>query len=479
MKKIFSLFIILIMSLNVFSQVYEAEEADLYGAKNNNSLDGYSGSGYAQFISYDASCVAFNVDIKKDGEYAVKLRYALPSTSANVAFKIEYDEEGYLCAQRLMSSKKYKDLYANNIAYFTAGEHQIFVTGLRGEWCLDYIELVEVTDKLKNKILPQGDLVNKKASKEAKRLYDYLWSIRGKGILSGQQIYNGNTEDIKAIEAATGKTPAVLGIDLIDFSPSRVQRGANAGRVLSVAKNHWKAGGIVTCCWHWNAPMGLLDLDQPEKHWYDGFRSGATTFNFVKGLNDTDSEEYKLIIRDIDAIAKQLKYLKDSNVPVLWRPLHEASGGWFWWGARGADAYIKLYQLLFDRLVNHHQLDNLIWVWNGQDPYWYPGDEYVDIISYDYYPSRYRHGNANEYLELIQSASAYPKICAISENGSLPNIVKLEKEKSLWTWFCTWNGNFAVKNKKYSEEYTKLSTLQLYYNNPYCITRDEVPDLIN
>lgn len=479
MRKSLVLFLVMIMSVSGFAMKYEAEDADLYGAKNKTTVEGFSGNGYAEFISYDSSCVAFNINVKKDGDYAIKLHYALPSSSANVAFKIEYDEEGYLCAQRLEPSKKYKSIYANNIAYLKAGEHQIFVTGLRGEWCLDYIEVVEVNDKIRKTVLPEPVLNNKNATKEAKKLFSYIWSIRGKGILSGQQIYNANTEDIKAIEAATGKTPAVLGIDLIDFSPSRVQKGANAGRVLSVAKNHWRAGGIVTCCWHWNAPMGLLDLNQPEKHWYDGFRTGATTFNFVNGLKDENSEEYKLMIRDIDAIAKQLKSLQDSNVPVLWRPLHEASGGWFWWGARGADSYIQLYRLVYDRLVNHHGLNNLIWVWNGQDPYWYPGDEYVDIISYDYYPTKYRHGTANEYLEKIQSATSMPKICAISENGSLPNIVKLEKEKSVWTWFCTWNGEFAVKNKQYSEEYTKLSTLQLYYNNPYCITRDEVPDLIN
>ena len=111
----------------------------------------------------------FNINVKKDGDYAIKLHYALPSSSANVAFKIEYDEEGYLCAQRLEPSKKYKSIYANNIAYLKAGEHQIFVTGLRGEWCLDYIEVVEVNDKIRKTVLPEPVLNNKKATKEIGR----------------------------------------------------------------------------------------------------------------------------------------------------------------------------------------------------------------------------------------------------------------------------------------------------------------------
>ena len=69
-------------------------------------------------------------------------------------------------------------------------------------------------------------------------------------------------------------------------------------------------------------------------------------------------EGYDLLIRDIDAIAEQLKRLQDAGVPVLWRPLHEASGGWFWWGNAGAEAYKELYVLLYDRLTNHHDRGN-------------------------------------------------------------------------------------------------------------------------
>ena len=95
-------------------------------------------------------------------------------------------------------------------------------------------------------------------------------------------------------------------------------------------------------------------------------------------MNGEDEEGYELLMKDIDAIAQQLLILQEADVPILWRPLHEASGGWFWWGASGAEAYKQLYILLYDKLTNEYGLNNLIWLWNGQDADWYPGDEYVD-----------------------------------------------------------------------------------------------------
>ena len=93
------------------------------------------------------------------------------------------------------------------------------------------------------------------------------------------------------------------------------------------------------------------------------------------------------MIRDIDAIAVELTKLRDAHVPVLWRPLHEAEGGWFWWGAQGPKNYVRLYRLLYDRLTKVHKLDNLIWVYtSGGKPEWYPGDDVVDIIGADAYP---------------------------------------------------------------------------------------------
>lgn len=85
---------------------------------------------------------------------------------------------------------------------------------------------------------------------------------------------------------------------------------------------------------------------------------------------DTTNANYTLLIKDIDTIAVQLKKLQDNGVPVLFRPLHEAEGKWFWWGAQGPEPAKKLYKIVFDRLTRVHKLQNLVWVWNSVAKDW-------------------------------------------------------------------------------------------------------------
>ena len=65
------------------------------------------------------------------------------------------------------------------------------------------------------------------------------------------------------------------------------------------------------------------------------------------------------------------------HVPVLWRPLHEANGRWFWWGAKGPEPLRKLWQMMFVNFTAKHRLNNLIWVFSpGAETDladWYPG----------------------------------------------------------------------------------------------------------
>ena len=168
--------------------------------------------------------------------------------------------------------------------------------------------------------------------------------------------------------------------------------------------------------------------------------------------------------------------LQEADIPVLWRPIHEASGGWFWWGARGSKNYIELYKILYDRLVNYHKLNNLIWVWNAQDAKWYPGDEYVDVLSFDTYPGKRIYKTFDNELAELQSATSVTKLYALSENGPLPDITKLAQQNGIWSWFCTWNSEFVIdSNDNFSEEYTDLSHFKTFYDNPFVITKDELP----
>ncbi|OYP24988.1 hypothetical protein CG709_07350 [Lachnotalea glycerini] len=131
----------------------------------------------------------------------------------------------------------------------------------------------------------------------------------------------------------------------------------------------------------------------------------------------TISEECYLLVRDIDVISGYLDKLQQADVTVLWRPLHEASGGWFWWGAQGPDSYKWLYKLMFERQTNYHKLNNLIWIWNGQDQDWYPGDEYCDIVGTDIYAEKQSYSVLPDQFMKTVNYSDGTKMAALSENG--------------------------------------------------------------
>ncbi|WP_224723035.1 glycosyl hydrolase [Paenibacillus vietnamensis] len=325
-------------------------------------------------------------------------------------------------------------------------------------------------------------LVNPNAEDNAKRLMTYLCDIYGKRTLTGQQIGVLSAPEMTIIREVTGHYPAVYGFDFMNYSPSRTERGSTCSDT-DIAIDWWNGGGIVTFCWHWNAPKDLLDIP-PERSWSRGFYTEATSFDVKKAMDDPDSEEYRLILRDIDAIAVQLRRLQTAGVPVLWRPLHEASGGWFWWGARGAEPCVRLWKLMYDRMTNLHKLNHLIWVWNGQHADWYPGDEYVDIIGEDIYPPKKNYDSQYERFQAALSYTGRKKIVALTENGPLPDPDLMLADGALWSWSCTWYGDFVYVtddegNRTYSGEYTEREQLIKFYRHPFTLTKDELPDLKN
>ena len=335
---------------------------------------------------------------------------------------------------------------------------------------------------INDSFLPCGRLTDEKPKEITSRdvayynkekLMKYFKRIYGKKILSGQHVSRGLME-VAAIYKVTGKKPAILGFDFMDYSPSRVERGAQ-GVETEEAIQWWREGGIITFCWHWNAPMGLIDR-RPDKYWYDGYNTNATTFNFAKGINNPESKEYQLMIRDIDVIAAELQKIQKEGAPVLWRPLHEASGGWFWWGSQGPEPYKKLWRIMYDRLTNYHRLNNLIWVWNGEDPRWYPGDDMVDIVGRDFYGDKRDYSpRAEEFKKVEKYANTY-KMVAFTETGVVPDPDLLKKTGAKWLWYMTWSEELVLDNqKKYSEEYTEAKMLKKVYRHRYVITRDELP----
>ncbi|MDR3020765.1 MAG: glycoside hydrolase family 26 protein [Treponema sp.] len=330
-------------------------------------------------------------------------------------------------------------------------------------------------------------------SPNTKRLFNYLTDQYGKSIISGQMDTSWTTNDIMdmitRVHTDTGKYPALKGFDFIQIHsnnrPSLGGReqineaiewweGKNNG--VSLLPNRPNVHGIVTFCWHWRT--GLRDE----------FYTDRTSFRIpwrVGGLN-TESEDFKKIIEDLDKAALRLTTLRDLDIPVLWRPLHEASGGWFWWGASGPRPYIALWEFMYDYFTYEKGLNNLIWVWNGQNKDWYPNPETVDIVGYDFYPSTVRNyaSHIRVFTETQNMVPERNRMVALTENGAIPDPDECIKDGAMWSWFMTWNdgynsqqGDTHKDNFWTGEHHNTQAHKMKVYHHPAVITLDKLPDL--
>ncbi len=298
--------------------------------------------------------------------------------------------------------------------------------------------------------------------------------------LAGQHCEYGTIgSECYAIHRVTGKYPAILGLDMMSYSPARREQGGSGGNSVEQAIKFHDQGGIVTFCWHWNAPNAYLKegTDNGNPRWWGGFYTRNTDYDIGAVMNGSDPAGKEYLDRDIKAIAEELLRLQEAGIPVLWRPLHEASGGWFWWGAKGAEPFKQLWVYLFNELTYTYGCNNLIWIWNASTPDWYPGDEYVDIIGEDVYADAHDYNAQNSKFSKLLEVPGENKILALTEVGVVPDIDQLILTNARWLWFNTWGGDFVHKKLQYSDEYTEAEFLKKVYDSEYVITLDELPKL--
>ena len=277
--------------------------------------------------------------------------------------------------------------------------------------------------------------VNPHATPAARALLATLYANRGKRIIAGQ--HNYNHEPGRYTERATeiaGRAPIVWGTDFIwngteDPGP----------RIVREAIARHRAGAIVTLMWHAGRPQ-----DDPPFDWTRSIQAEMTDAEW-RELTTPGTALNARWTRQVDVVAGYLAELRDAGVPVLWRPYHEMNGVWFWWGdKRGPNGYAKLYRMLYDRFVNVHHLDNLLWVWDANGPrdipkdeafsyaLYYPGPRYVDVLATDIYNFDYEQ---KDYEELKRLARGKP--IALGEVGELPKPEILDAQPD-WSWFMVW-----------------------------------------
>ena len=309
------------------------------------------------------------------------------------------------------------------------------------------------------------------AGQEVKNVLEYLAGISGKKVITGQHTQTMDMEELAVIERETGKQPALLGFELLSYSPNINYLDTDDECMTEVSGNlgtlrrawEWaEKKGLITFVWHWFSPLGGRSKS---------FYTRNTDFDPSKAVVE-GTAEYKALISDMDMMAGLLRPFADKHVPILWRPFHEGEGDWFWWGSKGPKTLKKLYRLMFDRFTKVHGLHDLIWVWNAPLPECYPGDDAVDVISRDLYPEKHCHGPLLEqYEELIKITQA-PKPVIIGEVGTLPDIDAAVEKGACWSSYMTWSKVFTL-----TETFTTYDYLRKTYNSPAAVTKADLPEL--
>lgn len=465
------------------------------GWKGNSAEDGtgvdfdltnFSGKGFS-YLDQKGTTVAVTVDVPEAGLYEMNICYAEPY---DLNKKVQYlningVNQGEVSFRHNVTFAE----TSGGVVNLKKGKNTIELKAYWGYTFFDYLTLQPADESLTN-LTPTRQLSNPNASDSTKRLYNYLCDVYGEHILSGQQEYCGshnynswndpdtfikdNEAEFEYIMEQTGEQPAIRGIDFLAYNTTSDWRDQAPERCIEWVNEY---GGIATVSWHWNVPT---EKGSTTTAFYVE-STGNTPFTTFSAKNAVTEGtwEHELILKDIELIAGELQKLEDADVPILWRPLHEAEGAWFWWGADGPEACKALYRLLYDQLTNVYGLDNLIWQWTGYtyetSADWYPGDDVVDMIGYDKYNAVDGMPNlssiSSTFYSLVQSTDG-EKMVAMTENDSIPSLENLVNDKAAWLYFCPWYMNYLT-----SEQNNPVENLVEIYQSEYCITLDELPDL--
>lgn len=461
-----------------FSTVVEAEMVEASGGITlKTEKKGYFGDGYIDIS--DNTAFLLTVDIPASQYYKITVRHCAGSHKENPL---------------LFNGLKAMDIYSENGdwvdttvdgIFLEKGENKITLGAGWSWFSLDSIR-IENGEPLSDDIYDGIDdtLCNPYANLKTQNIYQYLKAVYGKRTLSGQCTDYGNNTETDALYMGLGKYPAVRTFDFI-FDSMSYCHGEPKAKDVELAIQWSNDGGLVVYDWHWYAPYDKCS-----------FYTDDTKFSLANAVTDTElsmlsleelrqlqesgkiSIEALKIIEDIDNISALMQRMEDADVTVMWRPMHEASGGWFWWGASGADAYKWLWKLMYHRMTDYHELDNLIWVWNAQSADWYPGDEYCDIAAIDIYSAAYDYGTSPSVLADMSTWSDSKKLVTMSECATMPDPDLIIRDNAYWLWFAVWNWDFIVKNgtTELSDAYTSFDMMKKVYSSDVIITRDQLPD---
>jgi mannan endo-1,4-beta-mannosidase len=275
---------------------------------------------------------------------------------------------------------------------------------------------------------------------------------------------SASIDELGTIQRATGRWPVMIGLDYCGWNEGEAMIDVRQPNQL--AREYWQAGGLVNLSWH--AP-------NPANPKGGGLRDqGVNLRNLL-----TPGVTHDRWMQALDQIAEGLLELQKAGVVVIWRPLHEMNGGWFWWGAKEPADFIAVWRHMFDYLTHTKKLHNLIWAYSpnhGQKPadVYYPGDAYADLVGLDAYTD---HINPKKIVG-FDRYTGIRKPVGLTEFGphgaSNPPgdydfrrlLDGIQKNFPQLRHFLCWNEKWNPAANKFAKE---------FYTDPRVITRENLP----
>jgi mannan endo-1,4-beta-mannosidase len=435
-RKIFTILPLLLFCnflLKAVPTIYEAETGTLTGVNVSTAVGGYTGTGYVTNFDAGGDNLNINITVGSAGVYKLYVRYRSPFGDKTQDIYVN----GVFFSNAVFTNTSSFVQIQTGTVVLNAGSN---VIGIRNNWGYVDIDNIGIDVNPPNVYNIVSNPINPNTNVKTKALYNLLRNQFTHCIFSGQTDTYWNN-----LVAVSGKAPAVRGFDMQNYSPQNpwgnggtAWLGWDDGNVQNAIDWYNATGGIVEFHWHWFSPSGgSLQTST--------FYTASTGFDVSRAIVPAN-QEYTDAIRDIDAIAVQLKRLETAGVPVLWRPLHEAGGGWFWWGAKGPAACLAFYDIIYNRLTTYHNINNLIWVWSTPEPTWYPGNSKVDILGYDSYPGAYNYTTQKSMFDQLYGIVGGQKLIALTENGPIPDIANCFSQDAPWSYFMSWDNLVTAQN---------------------------------
>lgn len=510
----------------------EAEDAEFKGQLAiETTRIGYSGIGYlAGFSKREGDAVTAQFDVPAPQHYNITVSVCADTPVTNSLLL-----NGEKIGDFTIEESEYFTRVTFSGIYIPDGTATLSIEEVDGDFALDYFEISNCSEMDDYDYQDTYTLSDPKASPGAKKLMAFLSRNYGQKVITGQYAAGEADTELELLYRLTGKYPAIRFGDLEAYTDNTA---ADGGDIIGACERWAEDGGIVGLMWHWDAPSGvstvyakdadfsLLDalppyeiINEPKETQPPTEETAETTesetaeedtlpenpylietteaeteppeyierFEFDIDVALMDEKEIRQnvqdgtipqgcaeILHDIDSVSEALKPLAEQDIPVLWRPLHEAGGNWFWWGADGAEAYRWLWDVMYRRMTEYHGLHNLIWVWNGQSADYLV--ENYDIASLDIYmPEDQEFGSRYEQFISLSRMTGGEKILALSEVSTVPDLNLAFRDHTIWSFFGLWYGEYLIDSEgRYNEAYTKADTMIALYNSQAVITRDRI-----